>query len=55
MLKFQFHFGTIDSVRNPEIIQKRWEFQFHFGTIDSVRLYRTECIDLVSIPLWYDW
>ena len=30
-------------------------FQFHYGTIKSfVMLHLTNCVTLISIPLWYD-
>ena len=33
---FQFHYGTIKSLRPRSIINPYTQFQFHYGTIKSV-------------------
>ena len=54
---FQFHYGTIGSIMNSKnLIIVDMEFQFHYGTIGSRFQWQKQMqLQLVSIPLWYDW
>ena len=51
---FQFHYGTIKSLRPRSIINPYTQFQFHYGTIKSNNLEQYALTNSISIPLWYD-
>ena len=54
ILSFQFHYGTIKSIRHHEYNYYNEEFQFHYGTIKSGCGAVAGRLTLISIPLWYD-
>ena len=37
---FQFHYGTIKSIRNKNSTRNIGIFQFHYGTIKSIKRLR---------------
>ena len=53
--KFQFHYGTIESLaKQPGNLDTR-KFQFHYGTIERINIKDDRALaERISIPLWYD-